>query len=118
MRRRRKPTTLPIGTISSGTLRLEDLIPALISALEDLRLTKAERKTINAVRRMLADDRYFTNDWPQDVQTPDEDYDELTQIADSHVPDYCYFGSTEGDGAEIGVWPVHDDDDYADVPDA
>lgn len=108
--RRQKRTTLPIGTISSGTLRMEDLIPALAGELDGLRLTRTERKT---VREALAWDGDAADD---DEVTDDEGstageraewlYDELTQIADSHVPDYCYFGSTDGDGAEIGVWPV------------
>lgn len=43
---RSKRTTLSLGTISSGTLRLEDLIPALAGELARLRLTREERKTV------------------------------------------------------------------------
>lgn len=115
MRRRSKPTTLPIGSISSGTLRMEDLIPALVGALEGLRLTREERKTLADVRRASEHaDRVISSEaegedcvdyWQNDAA---DDYDALTQIADAHCPDYCYFGSTAGDGAEIGVWPSWD----------
>ncbi len=103
MTTRHKSTTLPIGTISSGTLRLEDLIPALASELDNIRLTRSERKT---VREALAYDfDAEPSDEDLDHTNADDLYDELTTIADNHCPDYTYFGSTEGDGAEIGVWP-------------
>jgi hypothetical protein len=102
MTKHHKKTTLPIGTISSGTLRLEDLIPALASELDALRLTRSERKT---VREALAFDPDVENDDPEEAQYL---YDALCGIAENHCPDYAYFGSTEGDGAEIGVWPSID----------
>lgn len=107
--KRRKPTTLSIGTISEGTLRPEDLIPAYLSALDGLRLTKAERATVREIRRKELGDGTPTND--SQMGDSDElgyDVDELTQILESHVPDYCYFGTTEGDGACFGVWVDHD----------
>ena len=105
-------TTLAIGTISSGTLRLEDLSPALISALEDVRLSRKERTELNEIRRHL--DRDPTPDTVDLDAATDEleeaqgDYDALVAIAENHVPDYCYFGSLEGDGADLGVWPDQD----------
>lgn len=103
MRRHRKqrPTTLPTGTISEATLRPEDLIPAYLDALEGLRLSKAERATV----------RHCRHDWDTLDSETTADYDEqigyvldeLTMVLESHVPDYCYFGST--DGACFGVWP-------------
>ncbi len=95
MIKRHKKTTLPIGTISSGTLRLEDLIPALASALSDLRLTRTERKIVNEALALTIDE----TEQCQFV------YEDLEQIAQAHCPDYTDFGATEGDGAEIGVWP-------------
>ncbi len=106
MRQHHKNTTLPIGTISSGTLRLEDLIPALASELDALRLTRSERKT---VREALAWDPDSEESTDVDLTNdPDVLYDELTTIASNHCPDYAYFGSTDGDGADIGVWPSID----------
>src|SRR5690606_2062861 len=45
-----RSTTLPLGVISEGTLRPEDLIPAYLDALDGIRLTKAERGNLNRVR--------------------------------------------------------------------
>jgi hypothetical protein len=99
--KRSKPTTLPLGTtISEGTLRPEDLIPAYLDALEGLRLSKAERNHVYRIeRRMEArneDDGY---------EIMDEDIETLTEILESHCPDYAYFGSLDGDVACFGVWP-------------
>lgn len=113
IRRHRRPTTLAIGTISSGTLRLEDLIPALLNELEALRLTRAERGTVRQIRRCVDQEGYFDGAMvetgslgqPADAD-PDDDYAELTTIADNHCPDYCYVGSLEGDGAALGCWPI------------
>lgn len=120
--RHSKRTTLPIGTISSGTLRLKDLIPSLAYDLDQLRLSRAERKT---VREALAADVESAADDADNIGPIylDHLYEELTTIAESHTPDYAYFGSLEGDGAEIGVWPSLEDTDdlprgesYQDAP--
>lgn len=104
--KRSKPTTLPLGTISEGTLRPEDLIPAYLSALEGLRLTKAERATVRLAQRECK--RYaspVSNNSVYSLEFDDLDLvGDLTAILESHVPDYAYFGTLEGDGACFGVW--------------
>lgn len=102
MRRRTRPRTLPIGTISEGTLRPEDLIPALLYALDRLHLSKAERAMLTAIRAESQAEDY------SDGTGAAEALDELSQIAEAHVPDYCTYGSTGGDGACFGVWPMID----------
>lgn len=101
MRKRSKPTTLPLGTISEGTLRPEDLIPAYLSALDEIRLSKAERMLVRGLAKDV--------DTPQDDRKHsvyrDDIVDELTNILEAHCPDYTYFGSLEGDGACFGIWP-------------
>lgn len=106
MRRHTRPRTLSIGTISSGTLRPEDLIPAYISALEDLRLRKADRLTLNKARRAFEANSTENEDVEDEPAFFGELVDELAKLAESYAPDYCYVGSTEGDGAEIGCWPM------------
>lgn len=86
----------PLGTISEGTMRSEDLIPAFMSVL-----------------REYAPERY------EDIALPEEDedgdyvdpeaaselvdllFDELGNVA---AP-YTYFGSHPGDGSDYGFWP-------------
>jgi hypothetical protein len=102
MNTRKRSSTLPIGAISEGTLRPEDLIPAFLYELERLRLTKAERATVREVNALVNDQGY---DGTLGLMEMCED---LTTILENHVPDYCYFGTLEGDGACFGVWPDMD----------
>lgn len=107
---RRKLTTLSIGSLSSSTLRTEDLLPAFLSAAEDLRLSKEDRRTVNLVKSRLraVDDGKYGHGQDLTYWESCDSSDDLTDIAailENHTPDYCYFGSAEGDGAEFGVWP-------------
>lgn len=109
-------TTFPYyGTVSHGTMRAEDLIPAFLSVLED-----------------LAPDRYrsmISGDDPQDaaviacltVDGRGEITDDLLEHAsemlhwlfdelDTCAPDGYYFGSHPGDGSDYGFWQVEDDE--------
>lgn len=105
--RRSKPTTLPIGTISEGTLRAEDLIPAYLAALGSIRLTKTERATVRLVQRefsaQLAEESVYSATF-DDLNL----IEDLIGILDNHCPPYTYFGTLEGDGAHFGVWISED----------
>jgi hypothetical protein len=98
--------TLAIGSVSTGTLLMSDLIPAVLDVLRPLRLAREHRQAVARITRLLADmndlpvtaDEYFASD------QSDEDYAKLCGIADCYCPPFCYFGSHEGDGADIGVW--------------
>lgn len=109
--KRQKPRTLPIGQISEATLRMEDLIPALLWDLKRLRLTRQERSIVNTVAAAAEQDE----DREYWQETAHEDYEDLCTIAEAHCPDYAYFGSTDGDGACIGVWPIMPDENDEDV---
>lgn len=105
----KRTRTLPIGSISTGTLRMEDLIPALLWELERIRLSRPHRRGVQSIRKASDVDGYFEST-EHDCM---EDYQELCDIAECYVPDYCYFGAHEGDGADVGVWPtIPEDDDY------
>jgi hypothetical protein len=111
MRRRTKPRTLSLGTISSGTLRPEDVIPELLYAAYSIRMSRADRATVRKLARewaAMTDDDGDILDSARD-SNPDADaeiWQELADLLESYTPDYCYVGSIEGDGADIGVWPV------------
>jgi hypothetical protein len=98
----RKSRTLQIGSYSSGTMREEDLIPAFLSAAEDLRLTKEDRATINAIQKRAEGEEYF------DSEDAPDDCSDLFDLLDRYTPDYTYFGAHPGDGADYGVWIVED----------
>jgi hypothetical protein len=92
------------GSISSGTLRTEDLLSAFADELEyQIKRQprsyhhKDARKLINEARRTKPD-----SDIASDVVA------ELEDALEEFAPPYCYFGSHVGDGADFGYW-VSDD---------
>jgi hypothetical protein len=96
--RRHRRDHLPIGSISTGTLREEDLVQAYIDALSDIKLSRTERNTVRNIEARLN----------AGIALEEWDLESLTDIMDSFVPPYCRFGAHEGDGADIGVWPDWD----------
>jgi hypothetical protein len=98
-------TRATFGTISSGTMLPEDLIPAfslhlsfiifLGGSLKDLdRGTPEEKKLLTECHEM--------EDY--DTETAGYVLAELFEALDSHAPQYGYFGAHPGDGANYGFW--------------
>lgn len=92
--------TLEPGSVSSGTMRVEDLLPAFVSAIPD----DAVRATYEA--------ELSTLDFEDGDQQEDMDYllDRLFDVLNEYVPEGHYFGSHPGDGADYGVWANEDFD--------
>lgn len=90
-----------IGSVSSATMRPQDLIPSFIWEAKNLRLTKDERKIVSAISARIPDNKdaeYWTGDessW---------DLDSLFDILDAHSLPYFSFGAHPGDGADYGWW--------------
>ncbi len=95
-------TYASLGSVSSATMRPEDLIPAFESALEDL---PGGRDALDILRSDITppgpDEEYAA--W---LETEDADWylDGLTEALNEFAAPYCYFGSNEGDGADYGFW--------------
>jgi hypothetical protein len=97
------------GTIIHATLRSEDLLPAFIEALEALGLTKPERSIIEEIRtrqQKVGDAYWDSEDCSIDIN------EVLWNLLDAHCPEGHYFGNTEGDGSDFGVWPVEVDEGF------
>ncbi len=109
-----------LGSISSGTMRSEDLIPAFIDALDDIReaiaigsagrhpgMTDQERvDTVSRLDDILGQIEQRMNAvgyWDSPVQIS-EDLEDLFNALDQFAPPYCYFGASEGDGSDYGFW--------------
>jgi len=113
-----KPTTLELGTISHGTMRVQDTMPALLSALDGIKLSAEDRQTCDEVQRCLdawiaVDGEDTGSEYPTaadellfDLEV--EMNEALIPLAESYVPDYCYVGAHPGDGSDLGVWPCED----------
>lgn len=92
-----------IGSVSSGTKREEDLIPAFLDALEQLNPERAEQ-----IKREWTDtiahcdeEAYF-----EDASTLLNEC--LFDALNCEAPPYFYFGSHPGDGCDYGFWLVED----------
>jgi len=86
-----------IGTVSHGTMRLEDLIPTFIGTLT------VHGAFVPAGIPTDGDDDYYASEKAQ------WDLDALFDALDEIAPDGCYFGAHPGDGSDYGFWPAADD---------
>jgi hypothetical protein len=89
-------TNVTIGSISTGTLRIEDLLDAFAGELS--RLTNDTHKLLKDYATVDADD------WSQGSELVNE----LQEALNEHAPPHVYFGSLEGDGADFGFWPTQE----------
>jgi hypothetical protein len=102
---------LPIGTISHGTMRNEDLVPAFLETLETVdkkRACKIKRE-YSKVFRML--DGIKVRNYSEEQYSEDLSYlvnEDLYNALCEYTPAYTYFGSHCGDSSDYGVWIDHD----------
>jgi len=90
------------GSVVSGTLRPEDLIPALMDELEVVAGDDPDaRALLDEIEEAQEDDDYWDDE-------PDEDVGRLIDALNEHAPEGAYFGTHPGDGADFGWWPVGD----------
>ena len=93
-------TKVRLGTVSHGTMRAEDLIPAFLEELEELDPERASS---------------YWDEIPEEaVENPESDWwdseealwilEELFDVLNEFAPPYCYFGALEGDGSDYGFW--------------
>ena len=87
-------------SISTGTMRPADLVPAFLAEL-----TKHDRDTADSYRAeippaALEDDRAAF--W--DTDDAAEILESLFDALDSAAPEGCYFGAHPGNGSDYGFW--------------
>ena len=104
-----------IGSISSGTLRDQDLLEAFAGELARLEPTFGGQPSGPSTEliyealelfELLDDDDLIGKPRGEAEMRASEIIAELSDALDEYAPPYCYFGSTEGDGAEFGFWPA------------
>ena len=117
----RKPINYPMGSISSGTMRAEDLIPTLASELEyrakhDKHVAFKTRKTHMQLAQLIDKciagdcDHEHMEDCPDSAdnyyqsEAADNDLESLFDALDAYSAPYFYFGSHPGNGADYGYW--------------
>ena len=90
----------PMGSISSGTMRKEDLIPAFVDELE-YQAGKDDKYHIalcESINEAMENDGYF------DGEDSDFDLEELFDALNEYSAPYFYFGAHPGDGSDYGWW--------------
>lgn len=109
-----------LGSVSSATMRAEDLIPAFMDCVQGIiddlpsddetALHLSEELAQIEARIYRGEDdggteraEYWESDDAQfDLET-------LFDLLNEFAPPYCYFGAHPGDGADYGFWPMEDD---------
>lgn len=110
---------LEIGVRSEGTLKPEDIASALIHDAESIPEESFSPSLLSDLRAIIEDD-HLDHIW----EVIQDAIDELQ----GYCPPYCYYGSLDGDGACIGVFPdieqveqavrdgeIHEVSDLADI---
>ena len=92
------------GSVLTGTLRPEDMLPAFIDALEQLAPDAPDTVRLRAEVNLLEDRAAF------DTERGDEALNDLYVALNDALPEGWRFGAHEGDGADLGVWEVDLDD--------
>lgn len=99
-----------IGSISSGTLRTEDLLEACSYALEhlaglndDLDMQVTHLGYVAEARSLL---ELGCDNWDEDQDDEARELlnEDLFQALDLYSPPFCHFGAYEGDGSDFGFW--------------
>ncbi len=93
--------TASFGTVSHATMRAEDLIPAFVSALEDL-AEGDEHKVL------IAEANAYDPDEPGSCDSEDGILEDLFDALNEAAPAYAYFGAHPGDGSDYGFWLSED----------
>jgi hypothetical protein len=89
-------------SVSTGTLREQDLIPAFEAVLETAGV-KYDRPA--CVNKLLGGGELSADEWEEvGLYVNEELFDRLNDIA----PEGAYFGAHAGDGADFGFWPADD----------
>ena len=111
-----------LGSVSSGSMREEDLIHAFHDALDVLDPKRASDFAfeLDALSKHWVNDTYGCH-FDHDAQVTDKDGDkmsvadlahyvceELFDALNEYAPSYCYFGSHPGDGSDYGFWICED----------
>lgn len=101
------PKHPPLGSVSEGTLRPEDLIPAYLDVLATYAAETHDRirDEYSAVLAIIEEDDDDLGDDPTGYEQAGYLMERLEDALSEIAGPYSYFGSSEGDGASIGFWP-------------
>jgi len=103
-----------IGSISTGTLRTEDLLSSFADELEYQLKRCGEKpdpqheKLVTEARRYICLDSCLEASIQAKIDESGYVLEELTEALQGYTAPYCYFGAIEGDGSDFGFWFDHE----------
>ncbi len=108
--------TASLGSVSTATLRPEDLLSAFRATLEGLVFLSGDYLSKNHSERdrfacILGDAQDLFDETGEAI--PEDKWEEAAEMINETLPDalqefaapYTYFGAHPGDGADFGFWP-------------
>jgi len=98
-------------SVSHGTLRNQDLIPAFLEAVSHLAPAVYEQMTMGifpAVPQYAQEDD--DHEWWY-TETAYWVLEQLDDVLNDYAPDGYYFGAHEGDGSDFGFWKIIDEEE-------
>lgn len=99
-----------IGSISHGTLRTQDLLRACADTLETFGTPQIEPyhgSCLVSDAREWAD-RLDGEPTPQEQEQAESILCDISDRLNDLAPEGTYFGMHEGDGSDLGFWPILD----------
>jgi hypothetical protein len=103
--------SVKLGSISHGTLRTADLLESFADELERFinpLMLEAAKAPYAAWALLISNSRAEAIRLLRNEIGGDEEsaavLDRLYDALETFAPPYCYFGSNEGDGADMGFW--------------
>lgn len=94
-----------IGSVSSGTMREADLIPAFSWEL-DYHLKRQPRSfKRKEYRKIIREAEKIEREGSFDSEEASFILEALMEALEAFAPPYTYFGAHDGDGADYGFWP-------------
>jgi len=96
-------TQFQLGSISTGTLRPQDLLNAFGSTLNHLTLGVEKHPFIE--QASVAEQNIWDFDDDDAHEHATDLIEKLTDALQELCPPFIYFGTHPGDGADFGFWP-------------
>lgn len=100
--------TIALGTISAGTLRAQDLVPAFEAALRIYHPAAYTQLLTLPFDRVPGDARGDSQHEFWGTEAADDYVAELISALDEACDPGVYFGAHPGDGADFGFWCVEE----------
>jgi hypothetical protein len=90
------------GTVISGTLRNQDLIPAFIATMHRIGQGEMAKILTPPLDVYLNDD----HKWWDSEEASELLHEVMEKLSDAAAEHGYYFGSHEGDGSDYGFWEI------------